>query len=190
MPGYLFTYRKFKELYEVPIVKDEDKKAMKKLKMLIEPFILRRIKEDVLTELPDKTITVLNNEMQDEQQKLYLSYLQNAKLEAMKEINANGFQKSQIKILALLMRLRQICCHPSIFLNDYKGESSKLNQCIEVIKDAVDAGHKILLFSTYTAMFPIIEEKLKESKIRYSKLTGQTKVGERIKLVDEFNEND
>ena len=190
MPGYLFTYRKFKELYEVPIVKDEDKKAMKKLKMLIEPFILRRIKEDVLTELPDKTITVLNNEMQDEQQKLYLSYLQNAKLEAMEEINANGFQKSQIKILALLIRLRQICCHPSIFLNDYKGESSKLNQCVEVIRDAVDAGHKILLFSTYTAMFPIIEEKLKESKIKYSKLTGQTKVGERIKLVDEFNEND
>lgn len=190
MPGYLFSYRKFKELYEIPIVKDEDKKAMKKLKMLIEPFILRRIKEDVLTELPDKTITVLNNEMQEEQQKLYLSYLQNAKLEAMEEINTNGFQKSQIKILALLMRLRQICCHPSIFLNDYKGESSKLNQCIEVIKDAVDAGHKILLFSTYTAMFPIIEEKLKESKIQYSKLTGQTKVGERIKLVDEFNEND
>lgn len=190
MPGYLFTYRKFKELYEVPIVKDEDKKAMKKLKMLIEPFILRRIKEDVLTELPDKTITVLNNEMQDEQQKLYLSYLQNSKLEAMEEINTNGFQKSQIKILALLMRLRQICCHPGIFLNDYKGESSKLNQCVEVIRDAVDAGHKILLFSTYTAMFPIIEEKLKESKIKYSKLTGQTKVGERIKLVDEFNEND
>lgn len=189
MPGYLFTYRKFKELYEMPIVKDEDKKAMKKLKMLIEPFILRRIKEEVLTELPDKTITVLNNEMQDEQQKLYLSYLQNAKIEAMEEINANGFQKSQIKILALLMRLRQICCHPSIFLNDYKGESSKLNQCIEVIRDAVDAGHKILLFSTYTAMFPLIEEKLKESKIKYSKLTGQTKVGERIKLVDEFNEN-
>lgn len=189
MPGYLFTYRKFKELYEMPIVKDEDKKTMKKLKMLIEPFILRRIKEEVLTELPDKTITVLNNEMQDEQQKLYLSYLQNAKTEAMEEINANGFQKSQIKILALLMRLRQICCHPSIFLNDYKGESSKLNQCIEVIRDAVDAGHKILLFSTYTAMFPLIEEKLKESKIKYSKLTGQTKVGERIKLVDEFNEN-
>lgn len=189
MPGYLFTYRKFKELYEMPIVKDEDKKTMKKLKMLIEPFILRRIKEEVLTELPDKTITVLNNEMQDEQQKLYLSYLQNAKTEAMEEINANGFQKSQIKILALLMRLRQICCHPSIFLNDYKGESSKLNQCIEVIRDAVDAGHKILLFSTYTAMFPLIEEKLRESKIKYSKLTGQTKVGERIKLVDEFNEN-
>ena len=190
MPGYLFSYRKFKELYEMPIVRDEDKLAMKKLKMLIEPFILRRIKKEVLTELPDKTITILNNEMDEEQQKIYLSYLQNAKQEAMSEISVNGFEKSQIKILALLMRLRQICCHPSLFLNDYKGQSSKLNQCIEVVKDAVESGHKILLFSSYTAMFPMIEKELKKEKIEYYKLTGQTKVGERIKLVDEFNENE
>ena len=190
MPGYLFGYRKFKELYEMPIVRDEDKMAMKKLKMLIEPFILRRIKTEVLTELPDKTITVLNNEMQDEQQKIYMSYMQNAKNEAMEEINNNGFEKSQIKILALLMRLRQICCHPGLFLEDYKGESSKLNQCIEVIKDAVESGHKILLFSSYTGMFPMIEKELKKENIEYCKLTGQTKVGERIKLVDEFNENE
>ena len=190
MPGYLFGYRKFKELYEVPIVKDEDTVAMKKLKMLIEPFILRRIKTEVLTELPDKTITVLNNEMEEEQQKIYLSYLQNAKQEAMSEINSKGFEKSQIKILALLMRLRQICCHPSLFLSDYKGQSSKLLQCIEVIKDAVASGHKILLFSSYTAMFPMIEEELKKEKIEFCKLTGQTKVGERIKLVDEFNESE
>ena len=189
MPGYLFGYRKFKELYEMPIVKDEDNVAMRKLKMLIEPFILRRIKGEVLTELPDKTITVLNNEMEEEQQKIYMSYMQNARSEMMQEINVNGFEKSQIKILALLMRLRQICCHPALFLSDYKAESSKLNQCIEVIKDAVDSGHKILLFSSYTGMFPLIEEKLKKEKIEYSKLTGQTKVGERIKLVDEFNED-
>lgn len=190
MPGYLFGYRKFKELYEMPIVKDEDNVAMRKLKMLIEPFILRRIKGEVLTELPDKTITVLNNEMEEEQQKIYMSYMQNARSEMLQEINANGFEKSQIKILALLMRLRQICCHPALFLSDYKAESSKLNQCIEVIKDAVDSGHKILLFSSYTGMFPLIEEKLKKEKIEYSKLTGQTKVGERIKLVDEFNEDE
>ena len=190
MPGYLFSYHKFKELYETPIVKGEDKTAMKKLKMLIEPFILRRIKTEVLTELPDKTISVLNNEMEEEQQKLYLSYLQMAKQEAISQISANGLEKSQIKILALLMRLRQICCHPSLFLSDYKGESSKLNQCIEVIKDAVASGHKILLFSTYTAMFPMIEKELKKENIEFSKLTGQTKVGERIKLVDEFNENE
>lgn len=188
MPGYLFGYRKFKELYEMPIVRDEDKTAMKKLKMLIEPFILRRIKTEVLTELPDKTITVLHNEMEEEQQRIYVSYLQQAKQEAMSEINSNGFEKSQIKILALLMRLRQICCHPSLFINNYKGESSKLTQCIEVIKDAVASGHKILLFSSYTAMFPMIEKELTAQNIVYCKLTGQTKVGERIKLVDEFNE--
>lgn len=189
MPGYLFSYKKFKENYEMPIIRDEDEFAMKKLKMLIEPFVLRRIKSEVLTELPDKTITVLNNEMHDEQQKIYMSYLQNAKQEAMNEINANGFEKSQIKILALLMRLRQICCHPSLFIDNYKGESSKLNQCTELIKDAVEAGHKILLFSGYTGMFDIIEKSLKEQNIKYFKLTGATKVGERIKLVDEFNEN-
>lgn len=190
MPGYLFGYRKFKELYEMPIVRDEDKTAMKKLKMLIEPFILRRIKTEVLTELPDKTITVLNNEMEEEQQRIYLSYLQEAKQEAMSEINSNGFEKSQIKILALLMRLRQICCHPSLFINNYKGESSKLSQCMEVVKDAVASGHKILLFSSYTAMFPMIERELAKQEIKYCKLTGQTKVGERIKLVDEFNESE
>lgn len=190
MPGYLFGYRKFKELYEMPIVKDNDKKAMNKLKMLIEPFILRRIKTEVLTELPDKTITVLNNEMQDEQEKIYMSFMQSAKQEAENEIKMNGFERSQIRILALLMRLRQICCHPSLFIDNYKGESSKLNQCMEVIKDGVSAGHKILLFSGYTAMFPIIEKELKKENIEYFKLTGQTKVAERINLVEEFNKNE
>ena len=189
MPGYLFSYRKFKELYESPIVRDEDGSAMKKLKMLIEPFILRRIKEDVLTELPDKTITVLNNEMEEEQQKIYMSYMAQVKEEIETEISINGFEKSQIKILSLLMRLRQICCHPSLFIENYKGGSSKLNQCIQIVKDAVESGHKILLFSGYTSMFDIIEDELKKESISYYKLTGQTKVGDRIRLVDEFNEN-
>ena len=190
MPGYLFSYRKFKELYEVPIAKENDENTLNKLKMLIEPFVLRRIKKDVLLELPDKTITVLNNEMQGEQLKIYSAYMAKAKKEATEEINLNGFERSQIKILALLMRLRQICCHPTLFLNDYKGESSKLNQCIEIVKDAVNSGHKILLFSGYTSMFNILEETLKNENIKYFKLTGQTKVGDRIKLVDEFNQNE
>ena len=189
MPGYLFSYRKFKELYETPIVKGEDGYSMKKLKMLIEPFILRRIKEDVLTELPDKTITILNNEMEEEQEKIYMSYMTQVKEEIETEISVNGFEKSQIKILSLLMRLRQICCHPSLFIENYKGESSKLNQCIQIVKDAIESGHKILLFSGYTSMFDIIEEELKKENISYYKLTGQTKVADRIRLVDEFNEN-
>ena len=189
MPGYLFGYKKFKEVYETPIIKDKDERAMQKLKMLIEPFVLRRIKTDVLTELPDKTISILNNEMKGEQEKIYISYMQIARKEAMQEIEENGFEKSQIRILALLTRLRQICCHPSLFLENYKGESSKLNQCIEIVKDAIQAGHKILLFSGYTSMFEIIEKELKKNDIKYFKLTGQTKVGERIQLVDEFNES-
>ena len=190
MPGYLYSYRKFKEIYELPIIKENDDWTMNKLKMLIEPFILRRTKKEVLTELPDKTISVLNNEMQGEQLKLYMSYMANAKREVSQELKNNGFEKSQIKILALLMRLRQICCHPSLFISNYEGESSKLSQCVEVIKDAVLSGHKILLFSGYSSMLEIIGKELEKEKIKFFKLTGQTKVGDRIKLVEEFNNNE
>jgi len=187
MPGYLFRYKKFKAEYETPIVKDNDQNAMKKLKMLIEPFVLRRTKKQVLTELPEKTITVLNNQMKEEQEKIYLNYLVQAKQEVAETINARGFDKSHMQVLAALTRLRQICCHPSLFIKDYKEGSSKLEQCIEIIKDATEAGHKILLFSGYTSMFELIEDELKQKGITYFKLTGSTKIDERIRMVDEFN---
>ncbi|MBQ2938294.1 MAG: SNF2 helicase associated domain-containing protein [Clostridia bacterium] len=190
MPGYLFSYKEFKSAYEMAIIKEENKDAMNKLKMLIEPFVLRRTKKEVLTELPEKTITVLNNEMEEEQRKIYLSYLVQAKQELQNEININGYEKSQIKILAALTRLRQICCHPGLFIEDYKDNSSKLEQCIEIIEDGITAGHKILLFSSYTSMFGIIEKELEKRNIKYFKLTGTTKIDERIELVDEFNQND
>ena len=157
--------------------------------MLIEPFILRRTKKEVLTELPEKTITVLNNEMDEEQKQIYISYLARVKREVAEEINANGFEKSQIKILAALTRLRQICCHPKLFIENYQGGCSKLEQCMEIIEDALESGHKILLFSTYTSMFEILSEELEKRKIKYFKLTGTTKVEERINLVEEFNKN-
>ena len=190
MPDYLYSYRKFKELYEIPIIKDNDELAIQKLKMLIEPFILRRTKKKVLTELPDKTISILNNEMQDEQLKIYMSYMANAKKEIKEELLLNSFEKSQIKILALLTRLRQICCHPSLFISNYKGESSKLSQCMELLKDAILSGHKVLLFSSYSSMLEIIEKELKKQNIEYFKLIGSTKVADRIKLVENFNNND
>ena len=190
MPGYLFSYNKFKNSYEVPIIKDGDTQSMNKLKMMIEPFILRRVKEKVLSELPDKTITVLNNEMNDEQKKIYLSFVESARKEISAEIEEKGINNSQIKILALLMRLRQICCHPGLFLQNYKGESSKLNQCIEIIVDAIKGGHKILLFSGYSSMFEYIEDELNKHGIRFMKLVGQTKVDTRMDLVNKFNEDD
>ena len=189
MPGYLFTYRKFKNIYETPIVKENDEKVMQKLKMLIEPFILRRNKKEVLKELPEKTVTVLNNEMNEEQKNIYLTYLLRAKQEIAEKIEIDGYEHSQMQILAALTRLRQICCHPSLFMEGYKEGSSKLEQCIEIIAEAIEAGHKILLFSGYTSMFEIIEKELKKNNIKYFKLTGATKVDERMKMVDEFNEN-
>ena len=189
MPGYLFSYRKFKNMYETPIVKEEDEQTMAKLKMLIEPFILRRNKKEVLTELPEKTVTVLNNEMNEEQKNLYISYLYRAKQEIAEKIELDGYENSQMQILAALTRLRQICCHPSLFINDYNEGSSKLEQCVEIIEEAINGGHKILLFSGYTSMFEIIEKELKRRNIKYFKLTGSTKVDERMRMVDEFNEN-
>ena len=189
MPGYLFQYKKFKTLFETPIIKGNDTRVMKKLQMLIEPFVLRRTKNEVLTELPEKTITVLNNQMKEEQEKIYLNYLAQIKEDVAEAINVNGFERSHIQILAGLTRLRQICCHPGLFIKDYQEGSSKLEQCIEIVKDATEAGHKILLFSGYTSMFDIIEKELQEKSIKYFKLTGSTKVDERIKMVDEFNEN-
>ena len=187
MPGYLFTYKKFKTTYETPIIKDNDENAMRKLKMLIQPFILRRNKKEVLKELPDKTVTILNNEMNEEQRKIYMSYLLQAKQDISEQIDMNGFEKSQIKILAALTRLRQICCHPSLFIDNYKDGSSKLNQCIEIIEDAIKGNHKILLFSGYTSMFSFIQKELEKRNIKYFKLIGSTKVDERIELVEKFN---
>ena len=190
MPGYLFTYKKFKKDFEMPIVKDNDEKALNKLKMLIEPFVLRRTKKEVLKELPDKATSILNNEMTLEQEKIYLSYLARARDELNEEIETKGFEQTRIKILALLTRLRQICCHPSLFISNYKGESGKLNQCMELVKDGIESGHKILLFSGYTSMFQIIEEELKKNNINYLKLTGRTRVRDRLKLIEEFNSNE
>ena len=191
MPGYLFDYSKFKTKYEVPIVRDENSKVMEKLKALIQPFVLRRTKKEVLTELPEKSITVMTSEMKEEQEKLYLSYLAQAKQEIAEEleIDPEAFKGNQMKRLAALTRLRQICCHPSLFIKGYKDGSSKLEQCMEIITDAIKGDHKILLFSSYTSMFEIIEKELRANKIEYLKLTGSTKVEERVELVDEFNEN-
>ncbi len=190
MPNYLYNYNKFKKKFEQPIIKEEDVEALNRLKTLINPFILRRIKKDVLTELPEKNITIMNNEMSDEQEKIYLSYLAQTQKEISEELSQNGFEKSKFKILMLLTRLRQICCHPKLFIDNYKGESGKLNQCLDIIDDAIESGHKILLFSSYTSMFDILEKELEKKKINYYKLTGGTKVDKRVEMVDNFNKDD
>ena len=189
MPGYLFSYKRFKEEFELPIIKEDDKEAMHKLQTLVAPFILRRVKKEVLKELPDKTETVMYNEMSPEQEKLYEAYLAKARKEIEVELDNNGFEKSRVKILSIITRLRQICCHPGLFIDNYTGESEKLNQCMEIIEDAISGGHKLLLFSQFTSMFEFMTEELKKRKINYSILTGKTKVDTRIETVDTFNDD-
>lgn len=189
MPGYLYNYNKFKKKFEEPILKYEDKEALERLKRLISPFVLRRVKSDVLTELPEKNITIMKNEMEEEQEKIYLSYLAQTKKEVAEELSGSSFEKSKFKILMLLTRLRQICCHPSLFIENYNGGSGKLKQCLDLVSDAIDAGHKILIFSSYTSMFEIIEKEFNKLGIKYFKLVGNTPVDQRIEMVDEFNNN-
>ena len=157
MPGYLYTYAGFNKKFETPIVKYNNQASLEKLKQMIQPFILRRMKADVLKELPEKTITVVKNEMTPVQRKLYLAYVSQIKQQVEEKVSVNGFEKSKLEILMLLTRLRQVCCHPSLFLENYDGGSGKLMQCMEIITDAIEAGHKILLFSQYTSMFEILE---------------------------------
>jgi len=187
MPGYLFGYSKFVEKYERPIVKNDDKNAIEDLRRHIKPFILRRLKTDVLKELPEKIENKMVVELTDEQKKIYIAYLEKIKEEIAEEIREKGFQKSHIKIIAGLTRLRQICCHPSIFLEDFKGESGKFLMLQEIVQESIESGHRILLFSQFTSMLAIIRQWLEKEKIRYVYLDGSTPAEERGKMTRDFN---
>lgn len=191
MKGYLYSYPKFKDNYEIPIVKDDDKNAFKKLEFQVKPFILRRIKKDVLKELPLKTETVLYSSMEKEQRKIYEAYLLKAKDEMKNLLDNSNFEKNKLQILSLITRLRQICCHPSLFLSNYTGTSSKMIQCLDILNNAILSGHKVLLFSQFTSMLDILKKELDESSIPYMELTGKTKSDKRLEMVNKFNtEND
>jgi len=186
MPDYLNSHSKFVEMYEKPILK-EDQKALSDLHQHIEPFILRRMKKDVLTELPDKYETKMLTDMSEGQKLVYLSYLENIRGELHSEIEENGVDKSRMKILAALTRLRQICCHPSTFIENYQGGSGKLELLMEVIPEAIANDHRILVFSQFTSMLRIIEGELKELDISYFYLEGSTPTEERNDFVKRFN---
>lgn len=188
LPGYLFSHARFVQKYEGPITKGEGKKQLEELGKHIRPFILRRLKKDVLRELPPKIEHKMTAELTQEQKKVYLAYLQQIKGEIDKEIEEKGFERSQIKILAGLTRLRQICCHPSMFLENFEGESGKMQLLQELIQDAVEGSHRILLFSQFTSMLHIIQNWLKEEKIDFMYLDGSTPTAERGALVKAFNE--
>lgn len=188
MPGFLYSYEVFKQRFETKIAKEEDEDASKRLKNMIAPFILRRKKADVLADLPDKLEEVVKVRFDDRQRKLYDSQV--LKVSKIVGNDEEAYRQNKIAILAELMKLRQVCCEPSLVYEDFDGESAKRQACIELIKAAIEEGHKILLFSQFTSMLEILEAQLQKEGIAYYTITGATKKEERLKKVDAFNEDD
>lgn len=153
----------------------------------IRPFLLRRVKSDVLQELPEKIETVQASELLPEQKKLYIAYLAKLRQETVKHLNEEGFQKNRIKILAGLTRLRQLCCHPGLFVEGYTGSSAKFEQLLELIEEGRRSGKRILLFSQFTEMLGIIGRYLGHQGIPFFYLDGQTPGEERVELCERFN---
>ncbi|WP_294129436.1 DEAD/DEAH box helicase [uncultured Clostridium sp.] len=180
LPGYLYSKRKFQDKF----IKVE--KGLEELKKLIRPFILRRLKNDVMSELPDKIEKRFLIEMTEEQKKVYKAYVDDVKIK-MKE---KDFTTDKITIFSYLTKLRQLTLDPSILIEGYTGGSGKIDVTVELIQDFIKEKHKILLFSQFTSVLDSIKKVLESEGIEYFYLDGSTKASERVQLVNEFNESD
>ncbi len=186
MPGFLGSYPDFRKKYELPIVKEQDKEAEDQLANMIIPFILRRLKKDVLRDLPDKDEEIVPVKMNKKQADLY--NMQTQKIIA--QLNGQGdedFKRSRFQILAQITKLREICCDPHLLYENYHGKSNKLIATIELIKNNLANGHKILLFSQFTAMLDILHENLARLRIPLFTITGSTPKAKRQEQVQKFN---
>ena len=178
MPGYLSKYSHFRSRYEDLILHD-DTEALEKLKLRVEPFILRRDKKTVLKDLPDKFEDYLYCKMETKQREIYDAYV-----EKLKEDLKHGGDN----ILALITRLRQICITPELIYQE-PFENTKINMAIDMIKSQIEGGHRILLFSQFSHSFPILSKELDKMNIKHFTIDGTTKARNRIDMVDEFNSN-
>lgn len=189
MPGILGSYKRFKENFETPISQGGDEGAAGRLKKLVKPFILRRLKKDVLRELPDKIEEVVYSKMEEDQHDLYFANAQRI-LDFLSGQSEEEFKTGKLKVLAELTRLRQLCCDPSLVYDGYKGSAAKVDTCMELLSNAVDSGNKVLVFSQFTSMLAILEARLKKAGIDYCILTGADSKEKRREMVDQFNGTD
>ncbi|MBR7163911.1 MAG: DEAD/DEAH box helicase [Clostridia bacterium] len=189
MPGYLHKYTYFRNRFEIPVIKEGYTAALDELKRMVSPFILRRLKKDVLTELPDKTETVMYTNLAPEQKKLYYANLASIQKELHTELQSVS-GKNRMVVLAMLTRLRQLCCDPALLYDNYKEESAKFELCMNLVENTIQSGHKILLFSQFTSMLSMLESALKARHIPYYLIEGSTKKEERLRQVKAFNHDD
>jgi SNF2 family DNA or RNA helicase len=187
MPGFLYSYAEFSGRLETPIVKQKDEEATAKLRRMTAPFILRRLKADVLKDLPPKLEEVRYTRFDDEQRKIY-----DGQIVRMKQlvVTSGSSWEDKLRIFAELTRIRQICCDPSLLLENYHGGSAKRAACLELVQSAMGGGHRMLVFSQFTSMLALLEEDLNAAGIPYFKLTGATPKEQRLRLVRAFNEGD
>ena len=184
MPGVLGSAESFNRRFAAPITNGETAVAQR-LSGLVSPFILRRLKADVLRDLPDKNESIVVANMEGEQAKLYRANEEKLALMLMDQ-DAAEFAGMKLKVLAELTKLRQLCCDPSLVYENYAGGSAKLETCLELVRSAVEGGHQVLLFSQFTSMFDIIGKRLADERIGHMRLTGATPKEERIRLVQRF----
>lgn len=178
MPGYLFSKSKFQDKF---IGKD---KSIEGLKKLIQPFILRRLKEEVMLELPSKIEKKFFVEMKEDQKVVYATYINEIK----RSIENKELSKDKITIFSYLTKLRQLCLDPSIVLDNYQGGSGKIDMAIDLIEKSIEDGHKILLFSQFTSVLSNLKVLLNSRGIEYYYLDGSTKAIDRVKMVKSFND--
>lgn len=177
MPGFLGDMLSFKHLFRNPIEKEGDGTRQQALSRRVRPFMLRRTKNQVMQELPDKTEIIQSVELSGAQQDLYEAIRVTMHEKVRKEIESKGIARSQIVILDALLKLRQVCCDPRLVPMEAAAKvkkSAKLELLMEMLPEMVDEGRKILLFSQFTSMLALIEEELKSKKLGYTKLTGRT----------------
>lgn len=186
MPGFLYSYQKFREEMEIPIVQQNNEETLKKLQKMIKPFILRRLKKDVLKDLPEKMEENIITRLEGEQKELYHAHVQRIRMMLSKQSDKE-LQSGKLQILAELTKLRQICCDPALLFEGYSGSSAKMQMCMEIIQNACDGGHRILLFSQFTTMLERIQKNLSANGISFFSLTGATSKEKRAKLVEDFN---
>ncbi|MDH3982332.1 MAG: SNF2 family helicase, partial [Kiritimatiellaceae bacterium] len=190
MPGYLGNPKAFRENYELPIQNGgpDAELAQIRLRRKLHPFLLRRLKKDVAKDLPDKIQRVAHCSLSGDQAKVYKQLAESAKKEINHLVDAQGFNKSRMQILKILLQLRQTCCHLDLLkLPNLKSEfpSAKMELFFELVNEAIDAGHRILVFSQFTSMLAIIREELETRELNYCYLDGSTK--DRQERVRTFN---
>jgi len=188
MPGYLGSRDEFAKRYESP-VEAREHDASNLLRCAIGPFVLRRLKAEVLADLPEKTESVVYAQMEPKQRKLYLASEDRLALQIQHQ-EGKELKREKLKILAELTKLRQICCDPSLCFEGYDGPSAKLETCTELVFQAIDGGHRVLLFSQFTTMLDIIEKRLASEGVSTLMLTGSTSKEARERLVRRFQAGD